>query len=379
MKKVTDLHRQAMDLVDQARMAKVHGDSSHAEKLLREAFEKERSAALLVEGKKDLEPTRSVLCRSAATLALQCKEIREAERLITLGLSGNPPEEVAEEMRDLLEDVYFERHLQLRDVALEPDEIQLSLAGDSVGFGMASARIFVERVESMENLLYRTAERKLGRPYRDRGKAKTDIKEQFEVYMSVPRAASFAVTLRLGHSQQMVLPGLDWSENIVDEVLDCFDLFISDDTETLNQRINDPAYYRNFIGLARKIAPDGEKVRTVGITTIRQGKERHVALREAPRPLVKSDSKEEVEVIAKHAEVAHDARKQIEGSLLFADSTKNEREIRIVDKQGKTHRVRVPEGLMDDIVRPMWDTVVIVVGLEQDGILVLEDIKKAET
>ena len=50
---------------------------------------------------------RSVLHRSAASLALECGALREAERLIAAALSGDPPDEIAEELRDLLEQVYF--------------------------------------------------------------------------------------------------------------------------------------------------------------------------------------------------------------------------------------------------------------------------------
>jgi len=54
-----------------------------------------------------LEPTRSVLHRSAATLALECGALCDPERLIAVALSGDPPAEIAEELRDLLEPVYF--------------------------------------------------------------------------------------------------------------------------------------------------------------------------------------------------------------------------------------------------------------------------------
>ena len=90
----------------------------------------------------EFEPTRSVLHRSAASLALECDEIREAERLIGRALSGNPPDEIAEELRDLLEDVYFLRHLSLRGIVLQPDEFQLSLEGDAIGFGIAPTNYF---------------------------------------------------------------------------------------------------------------------------------------------------------------------------------------------------------------------------------------------
>ncbi|MCL4203791.1 MAG: hypothetical protein KJ000_14920 [Pirellulaceae bacterium] len=54
---------------------------------------------------------RSVLHRSAASLALNCEEYRLAEKLLAVGLAGDPPPEIAEEMRDLLEQIYARREL----------------------------------------------------------------------------------------------------------------------------------------------------------------------------------------------------------------------------------------------------------------------------
>ena len=63
------------------------------------------------------------------------------------------------------------------------------------------------------------------------GRKSKHLKEKFEVYLTVPRAASFAVTLRLGHAAQMELPGMNWAEDIVDEVVDCFELLSLNDIE----------------------------------------------------------------------------------------------------------------------------------------------------
>ncbi|WP_243146698.1 hypothetical protein [Scytonema sp. UIC 10036] len=58
----------------------------------------------------DLEPTRSILHRSAAVLAVECSELRSAERLIGRALAGNPPDDIANELRDLLiEEIYSRR------------------------------------------------------------------------------------------------------------------------------------------------------------------------------------------------------------------------------------------------------------------------------
>jgi hypothetical protein len=110
MQDVEILHREAMELVDQAFLARQRGDTIVAKELTKAAFSQERAAADLVADLFDFEPTRSVLHRSAATLAVECSQLREAEKLIGRALAGNPPDEIANELRDLLlEKIYSRR------------------------------------------------------------------------------------------------------------------------------------------------------------------------------------------------------------------------------------------------------------------------------
>jgi hypothetical protein len=111
------IHKQAMESAELALAARSRGDHERARRFFREAFDHERRAALQVIDDHAAEPTRSILLRSAAALALDCEETREAERLIALALSGDPPAEIAEELRDLLEQVGFSRHLETRGAA----------------------------------------------------------------------------------------------------------------------------------------------------------------------------------------------------------------------------------------------------------------------
>lgn len=96
--RIENLHRTAMELAERAEGSR---DAGQALQLFRQAFEKEREAAELLENQPDLEPTRSVLFRSAASLAFDCHDFAEAERLLAKGLAGNPPADVAEEMISL--------------------------------------------------------------------------------------------------------------------------------------------------------------------------------------------------------------------------------------------------------------------------------------
>jgi len=98
LKRVTELHESAMGFAEQAVLEK---DPARAGSLLRSAFERERSAADLLAGALEEEPTRSILHRSAATLAAECREYTEAERLVEQGLAGSPPSEIGEELTDV--------------------------------------------------------------------------------------------------------------------------------------------------------------------------------------------------------------------------------------------------------------------------------------
>ncbi len=101
MSQIQELHQQAMDLAEMAQVAKLRSNLDLASQLSRQAFEKERLAAELIVNDLAAEPTRSILYGSAATLAIDCGEIHSAENLIAVALSGNPPTEIAEELKDL--------------------------------------------------------------------------------------------------------------------------------------------------------------------------------------------------------------------------------------------------------------------------------------
>lgn len=105
MRSITELHGLAMDLAEYAFVARLHGDLRAAEELTWRAFVYEAQAAGLLSERIDAEPNRSVLHRSAAALAIKCGDYVEAERLITTGLAGNPPGDIANELRDLLKEV----------------------------------------------------------------------------------------------------------------------------------------------------------------------------------------------------------------------------------------------------------------------------------
>lgn len=116
-------HTMAMDLAEAAFVAKLRGNLEQAAKLTRQAFENEQAAAALIANQLEAEPTRSVLHRSAANLAVNCGEFQAAERLIATALSGNPPTEIASELKDLFIQINLRPYLQRHGIKVDDEQI----------------------------------------------------------------------------------------------------------------------------------------------------------------------------------------------------------------------------------------------------------------
>ena len=365
MSNVRDTHRAAMRCAEQAKLASRAGHDVEASNLIRQAFELEREAAQLLLQSFDVEPTRSVLYRSAATLALECGEFAEARRLAHQGLAGNPPQEIFGEIHEILEEEEFQRHLSTRGVTLHPEEFQMSFVGPAITAGFALGAAVMSRLENFRSLILRTGERVSGVAYRTRGRPQRSL----EFFVGMPRAGSFALSVHIGEPEQMNLPGMAKAGVVVQELFDCFDLFESDNRRSLRERIGDDAYYANFVALARKIGPDGHSVRWVGLTSFRGTENRYVEL----KPMSRTPS---VRVDRGDGEAADEIT--VEGVLRYADATKATETVWLLDVEGKKHKIRIPPGV-DDVVRPYWLEEVVVTGFrDRQGYIVLDSIESPQ-
>jgi hypothetical protein len=398
---IAALHRRAMDAASRARLAVVGGHAGDPGPLWREAFDLESRAARLSAPLADWEPSRAVLHRSAASLALKCGEERAAERLIGEALAGDPPEELLEELRDLLEQVHFRRHLRLRGLELSPAEVQMSMSGGATGHGFVLGDSFAERISKAEKIVTRTIERRLGMPYRDSGGPQRAVRELFPLLVSVPRAASFAVTLRVGRpAEQMPLPLTDpgsgaplsgedllpYPDELVrfdvraalDDIVDGLRELNDGEAGALADRIPDEAYRRNFVQLGLKLAPDGKDVGMVAFTALRDGAERAVALRRTAKEL------EETVLGSSFGESPEPLPpiQVLEGVLRYADGTETDDErdgvVKVVDDTGSKHTLVVKPGMMADIVRPYFDRRVVIRTVKSGRKRLLELISPAE-
>ncbi len=386
MNDLRDFHNEAMEFAELALTARVQGDREQSMDFFEKALDLElRAIAELDKNHAIIEPTYSILHRSAGTLALDCNKTRQAEQIVAKALAQNPPEEIAEELRNLLEQIHFKRHLGLRGIELEENEMQLSLSGQDVGFGVVTSDEFLSRVTDSSKLIQRIVERKNNRPFRESGPPPKNLTE-YRLFLSTPRAASFSVTMRLGRSTgQPSLPGIPHpktskTNEIIDEFMDLVEFANNLKVTEIQERIPDPTYRRNFLSLAKKIAPDGKRIRQVGFTTIRNGVER---IAEMTKPV------SELSILTGPGTASttiHQTATEstiIQGRLLYADSTKkNDDKIKVIDLEGKEHKVKVPEGMMNDIVRPMWNLPIRIKGVRKKigrgSVIELEDIEPVD-
>ena len=105
---ILELHQKAMFFAQDALVAKHKGEKDKAQSLYQKAFDIERDVAMSFVNS-DNEPMRSVMFRSAASLALNCGLDREAEIMVSYGLIGTPPADVHQELLKLLDDVKVQR------------------------------------------------------------------------------------------------------------------------------------------------------------------------------------------------------------------------------------------------------------------------------
>ena len=101
------LHDKAMEFVDESKLAKMEGNDSAAKSFLQKAFFLEKEAALSTPSDKNTSFAKYLYLRSAAYLAYDVGYLLDALQFTLLGLSGNPPTYVAQQLTALKEKLHL--------------------------------------------------------------------------------------------------------------------------------------------------------------------------------------------------------------------------------------------------------------------------------
>jgi hypothetical protein len=339
MSTVRELHNQSMQFAQEALIARESNDTASAIALAKQALALEMEAAGRISKDRNSEPTRSILYKGAASLAYQARDYDTAERLVFEGLTGFPPPRVRQELKDLYEQINFAAHLQVRDAVLQNAQVQLAITGHEVGSGQITYAAFQERIGAFIVLIDRTMRRLMGQIYQSSGRP-PQFARPFIPLIASPRVGSFAVILEVAQKPEIAQTFLTSGQAVIDQVVDGLVLVQNQETKKLQQQIGDEKYYINFLSMAQQIAPDGDRVRAVGLTTVKQEVSFTLRKNEVVIPIPSAPEQDKVREITTiiYQGVLDEASARGSGRLGFTSD------------QGHKMDLQVQEG-MDDLVR----------------------------
>jgi hypothetical protein len=351
---IKQLHNEAMDEAFYGEIAKKNNDFMKSQKHFKDAFEKEHEVVVYAISHNYEEPGRSILLKSCAALAKAINDYSQAEKLICLALSGNPPAEISEELRNMYEDVTFYRHLQVKNYELQPSEIQVSMAGKGVSYGMGPIDSVMSRLKNFNTLSIRAAERCNGIPFRRVGKPNKQIINFAHSYLSVPKAASLSFIIRYttpGHYDM----GREFvpETEIIDDITKNLSFIENGEYSKLEENIPEINYRNNFISLARELAPDGDDINLFGITSVdSQGNILKTALKKT-----RIELSTDIDIsVADESGESNYVVDEVSGTLKVASDIAHS--ITIISKGNTKYSVQISDGL-SDIVRNYFDEEVV--------------------
>ena len=107
------LHDKAMELSDEAMLARMEGKNEAAQTFLKQAFALEKTAAIDYAEAIENNIIRYYYLRGAATLAYQCGNFVEAAQLVQSGLMGAPPDFIRTQLEELGKQIQENRNQEL--------------------------------------------------------------------------------------------------------------------------------------------------------------------------------------------------------------------------------------------------------------------------
>ncbi|MCO4098737.1 MAG: hypothetical protein HEQ38_04880 [Gemmatimonas sp.] len=344
-----------MKLADAMLLHKRSGDLDAAISVARDALTAELEATELAFSLGVSVRTRLVLLRSASELAREAHEYERGLRLCVQALSQADLWDFREEILRSLDTFRTFEHLRLSGISLSDDALQLSVSGMDAAPGFAKADEINRRVKDASALVKNARKRLVAAS--SSGNPTNKLVDVVEPYLSVARAASYAVSVRFGYSSQVELDLEDRKEEgsirqAIDEVIALARVYADGGPSAVKRLVKDDSYASQAVNLLRDMSPDDHRISTVGITVFRDGAEVPVALpsrRKYDKPLVPFLQK-----IIKN-EALPPEEFQVNGKLLEGNAIKSERATAtLVDEDGSKVKLEYNETELGDVIGNYW-------------------------
>jgi len=236
-----------------------------------EAFELQKRAAMMLRDRRDAEPTRSLLFRSASSLAYRLKHWRIAEQLAAEGLAGNSHHVHARELRELLRLIDSHRHLEENKLSLETGSIQVSFdEGSHVTGARIRPVLKYKRLTALEQMI-RDVIWVHNSDGRNRPKRMPqDIENRYQLTERDRSNGHCSFELELAvHDQPVLFPERKpvSAQNIIQTVFEGLYWIQNDGFNPWNPFGNTNHFALQFANRARDFLPDGKALTVLTVAT----------------------------------------------------------------------------------------------------------------
>jgi hypothetical protein len=257
MTSVRELHDAAMQYAQHALIARAKEQAALSRSYAEDAYKHEIQALqmflqLVDVDDADLEPTRSILHLSAASLAYQAALLEESRDLAQQGLQGQPSHRVRAALQELLADVDF---LLNPPTSLEPDQLQLTLVGQAI---LKSGAIWYDEFHKWLHSMVQSVRLAVQQPTRLSPQAARAALHPI-VYPVQPGSAIITVQFQRAPTQQDSLAADDIPVAI-GQVVSAIAAINDSNLTAFSQQFPNPQDQRTFLIYLRDLAPDGERV-----------------------------------------------------------------------------------------------------------------------
>jgi hypothetical protein len=287
--------------------------------------------------------TRGIIGVSAASLLFKAREFARAEELALQLLNGRLLESAKVQLQSVLQAVWNEAAKTTSDVKFLPGEVIVSISGGEVVAGGAPLDLIVSKVQTVQNMFFRTVEYLVNMPLRVRGRPASEVRDYCRPWLFQAPAGSYQFAIAVeGPTQRDFFKEQVRPQEVTDKFLDIVQASASGSDEQLEAVIKDEDYRAAFVKLTRSLAPTGRNFERIRIYSYDSPKE--VSLSQDAR--LYADS-----YIRASLAIGDEAKTdEISGVLRALDLDRDWIE---VDVDGRHQRIVGLQDALDDVIGPM--------------------------
>ena len=254
-------HSQSEGYAADAEIAYHQKERGRAQELYAKAAEAEKQALYSLDSSK--VRTYGISAVSLVSLYFKAARLDDAETMAHRLLATEYlPGFARSQLRNLLQSVWSESVRERANGHFAPGQFMVAIKGGEVVEGGAPLNLIVDKVKTVQSLLYRTTELMKEWPHRKRGGPKREIQESCRpwLFQTVPGSYQFAVAV-----EELQQPELDLLDDpkprpkeIADKFLDILEASTEYPEGTLSEVVQEADYRETFLKLTRSLAPTGK-------------------------------------------------------------------------------------------------------------------------